>query len=115
MGKTRGELAVTEPHPAAFAAQDYIASLTAHPGKISIWSESFASCAIEGNRLAEVCSETLNRLLTGQPVSDRYILGLAFTILQGELKSSGSDTTEKLKDITKLIESNQNQPDIEQA
>jgi hypothetical protein len=81
---TRGELAVTEPHPAAFAAQKYLADL-AGQGKMFLWSESFASCAIEGNRLAEVCSETLNRLLNSQPVSDRYILGLAFTIMQAEL------------------------------
>jgi hypothetical protein len=54
-------------------------------GKMFMWSEAFASCAIEGNRLAEVCSETLNRLLNSQPVSDRYILGLAFTVMQAEL------------------------------
>jgi len=87
---TRGELAEREPHPAAFAAQQYLASL-AGEGKLSAWIESFASCAIEGNRLGEVCSETLDRLTHGEPVSDRYILGLAFTILQGEKQVSASD------------------------
>jgi len=38
------------------------------------------SCAIESNRLAEVCSGTLHRLMTQQPVSDRYILGLAWAV-----------------------------------
>jgi len=80
---SKGELKPTEPHPAAFTAQQYIASL-ASQNKLSAWVESFASCAIEGNRSAEICSETLDRLMHGQPVSDRYILGLAFTIMCGE-------------------------------
>jgi hypothetical protein len=42
--------------------------------------ESFSSCAIDGNRFAEVCGETLRRVMSGEPVSDRYILGLAWAI-----------------------------------
>ena len=42
--------------------------------------EAFSSCAIEGNRLAEICSETLDRLLKSEPVSDRYLLGLAWAM-----------------------------------
>lgn len=80
---TRGELKLGEPHPAAFDAQKFIASLS--HSEISIWLESFSSCAIEGNRLAEICSETLNRLMHSEPVSDRYILGLAFTIMCSKL------------------------------
>lgn len=80
---TRGELKLGEPHPAAYDAQKFIASLGA--SEISTWLESFASCAIEDNRLAEVCCETLNRLLHSEPVSDRYILGLAFTIMCSKL------------------------------
>ena len=34
----------------------------------------FSSCAISDNRLAEVCGETLQRWMTGQPVSDGYLL-----------------------------------------
>lgn len=78
---TRGTLGATEVHPAAYDAQKFIASLPPH--ELAMWSESFASCAIEGNRLAEVCSETLSRLMHSEPVSDRYILGLAFTIMKG--------------------------------
>jgi len=80
----RGQLSPTEPHPAAYAAQRYLADV-AGQGKMFLWSEAFASCAIEGNRLGEVCGETLNRLLHSEPVSDRYILGLAFTVMQAEL------------------------------
>ncbi len=40
--------------------------------------EAFASCAIEGNRTADVCGETLARIIEGKPVSDRYLLGLAW-------------------------------------
>lgn len=46
--------------------------------------ESFASCGIENNRLAEVCGETLRRVLAQEPVSDRYLLGLVWTIRQME-------------------------------
>jgi hypothetical protein len=42
--------------------------------------ESFANRSIEGNRLAEVCGETLLRLLNGRPISQRYLPGLAWTI-----------------------------------
>lgn len=86
--KIRGTLADTEPHPAAYAAKEWIAQLPMH--ELCMWQESFASCAIEGNRLAEVCSETLNRLTTGQSVSDRYLLGLAWTMrFREDLKKEG--------------------------
>ena len=74
----RGELNVGEPHPAALTAKAYIA--TQGWETLAMWQEAFASCAIEGNRLGEICSETLARLIKGQAVSDRYVLGLAWTI-----------------------------------
>lgn len=40
--------------------------------------EAVASTAIEGNRLAEICNSTLNRLDADEPVSDRYLLGLCW-------------------------------------
>ena len=75
---THGTLADNEPHPAAYRAKEWIAGL--HPDDLFRWQESFASCSISGNRLAEGCSETLSRLMSGQPVSDRYVLGLAWTM-----------------------------------
>lgn len=74
----RGELSPTEPHPAAYEAKAWIAKQP--PEELYKWREAFASCAIEGNRLGEICAETLNRVLTSQPVSDRYLLGLAWTM-----------------------------------
>lgn len=85
MGSDRGTLAPTEPHPAAFLDKDYIASL--HMDRLLSYREAFASCAIEGNRLGEVCVETINRLFDKQPVSDRYLLGLAWAIRSMEDKN----------------------------
>ena len=47
------------------------------------WAEAFASVSIAGNRLAEVCSETLRRAMAGEPVSDRYLLGLCWVMRYG--------------------------------
>ncbi len=80
----RGVLEVGEPHPAAESAKYYLSALGAK--KLFQYLEAFSSCAIEGNRLGEICSETLNRLMQGEPVSDRYLLGLAWAIKSMEEK-----------------------------
>lgn len=74
----KGELEPGEIHPAAQAAFIFIrkASYT----EMIKWRETFATCALAGNRLAGVCHETLRRLMEGETVSDRYLLGLAWTI-----------------------------------
>jgi hypothetical protein len=77
----RGELEPAEPHPAAYEAKAWIAKQPVE--ELLKWREAFATCAIEGNRLGAVCAETLNRLLNSQPVSDRYLLGLAWTMRSG--------------------------------
>ena len=65
----------TEPHPMARSALAYIReNLTAMD------TEAMASCAIENNRAAEICLSTYRRLESGEPVSDRYVLGLAWLI-----------------------------------
>lgn len=74
----RGTLAPTEFHPAARAAMAWLRTLPA--ADLYAWREAFASTALEGNRLAEICGETLDRLLRAVPVSDRYLLGLAWTM-----------------------------------
>ena len=74
----RGTLGPSEAHPVAQSALIYVSSV---PLAVLLeWQEAFASCAIEGNRLAEICGETLRRLLHGEPVSDRYLLGLAWAL-----------------------------------
>ena len=80
----RGTIKEGEHHPAADMAVEKIRSLSG--ADLAMWQESFASCAIEGNRLAEICSETLRRLLVGEPVSDRYLLGLAWAIFFKEAR-----------------------------
>ncbi len=75
---TPGTLAEGEHHPAADSAKEYLNRLGSR--ELMRLQESFASVAMSGNRTAEICSETLDRLLLGQPVSDRYLLGLAWTV-----------------------------------
>ncbi len=79
---TRGTLKEGEYHPAARDALAYIQSLSFQ--QRAMWQESFASVALSGNRLSEICSETLARLMEGKSVSDRYLLGLAWVIRIGE-------------------------------
>lgn len=74
----RGELKPGQPHPAAQIALRYLSSIK--PEKLFVIAESFASCAIEGNEMAEVCSETMDRLLNHKPMSDRYLMGLAWAV-----------------------------------
>lgn len=73
-----GTLAEGEYHPAAKSAMWFIKGIPV--SDLGLWHEALASVAISGDRNAELCSETLNRIITGQPVSDRYLLGLAWTI-----------------------------------
>lgn len=80
-----GTLKLGDFHPSAAHAFAFIKSHTVF--ELDAWQEVFASCAIDGNRLAEVCSETLDRIMTGKPVSDRYVLWLAWAMLpQSQIK-----------------------------
>jgi len=80
----RGDLLPNEPHPMASSALAYLSGLGLQ--KLFEYQEAFASTAIEGNRLAEVCSETMRRVLAHEPLSDRYLLGLAWAIRDMEEK-----------------------------
>lgn len=83
-----GTLNVGEYHPAANSAAAWI---RAHPvTDLLMWQEAFASCAIEGNRCAELCSETLRRFMSGEGVSDRYLIALAWTMRGDEIQPSKS-------------------------
>jgi len=75
---TPGTLNPGEIHPAALDAMAYIRSVPTQD--LFNLVEAFASVAASGNRSAEVCGETLQRILNGEPVSDRYILGLAWAL-----------------------------------
>lgn len=75
-----GTLEIGEVHPSAHDAFQYVKECIRNPFMIGFSIESLASCSLSGNRLAEVCLATLDRIKTGQPVSDRYILGLAWML-----------------------------------
>jgi len=81
---TPGTLRLDEHHPAADDAMAWLQSYFSRkaPEEVFVLLESFASCGIENNRLGEVCGETLRRVLNREPVSDRYLLGLVWTIRQ---------------------------------
>jgi len=83
---TQGTLKEGEPHPSAYEAIRYLQDLGL--SELAIYSGSFASCSLSGNRDAEILSETLHRFMTGEPVSDRYLLGLAWAIRDVEDKKS---------------------------
>lgn len=80
MSEEPGTLAIGEVHPASHNAYAYLKVHLTNPFWFSVIRESMASSALSGNRLAEVCWETLRRFESGEPVSDRYLLGLAWFI-----------------------------------
>jgi len=80
---TRGTLLINEPHPMAEYALEYLRKIGLQ--KLARYREVMAACALSGNRPAEVCGETLQRILDGKPISDRYVLGLAWMILDLEV------------------------------
>jgi len=78
MIKDRTALKEGEHHPAALDALAYVNALDFQT--LCVLRESFASCAIDGNRMAEICGGTLQRVMDGEGVGERYILGLAWYI-----------------------------------
>lgn len=80
-----GTLELGEVHPATHIAAEYIdAQIDKHP----FIQEALASCALSDNRIAEVCSETLRRWLNKEPMSDRYLMGLAWMLWSMEQQST---------------------------
>lgn len=71
-----------EHHPSARAALAWVNSRPVHD--LLAWQEAFASCAIEGNRNAELCGETLRRVLACEGVGPQHILALERTMRYGE-------------------------------
>ena len=85
VGVDRTTLAVNEPHPSVKIARALLQKKVTEGLDLLVWREAFASCAIEGNRAAEVCLGTVNRLLNSEPISDRYFMGLVFAIIGRDL------------------------------
>ena len=85
MSETYGTLRLGEHHPAADSAFAWVKEqLLKNSMDAVLLQDSFASCGLSGNRTAELCSETLRRILNGESVSDRYLLGLAWTMREME-------------------------------
>lgn len=76
------EIRADEFHPAARSAYRWLKGfMITNRDDYLRYKEALASSALAGNRQAEICMGTIERLRTSQPVSDRYLLGLAWTIL----------------------------------
>ncbi len=83
----RGTLLPHESHPCSHQA---VAFVLKHGLKaLRGYLEAFYSVAMSGDRMAEICAETLRRVLDKEPVSDRYILGLAWAIREMEAGRDG--------------------------
>lgn len=68
-----------EPHPAAELARVWFNEWKKkNPERYIMVRESIASSSLSGNRMAEICNSTLNRIENGQQISDRYLLGLCW-------------------------------------
>lgn len=68
-----------EYHPVADSAMFWLRELQVkRPADYSMACEAIYSTAISGNRTAELCASTLDRLLIGESVSDRYLLALCW-------------------------------------
>lgn len=97
--QTIGTLKEGEFHPAANSAMAYIQGIP--PADLLLWAESLASTALSGSRLAEICTETLDRVMTGKPVSDRYLLGLGFTLMILEMEKGREAEIQKNEEVQK--------------
>ena len=73
-----GTLGFGEVHPAAQIAIDYMNGIDRL--KFMRHKEAIASTALAGNKLANVAFETLRRYEAGEPLSDRYLMGLAWLL-----------------------------------
>lgn len=70
-------LEIGEIHPAARSAFEYIKNQMATIEWI-VLEEAIASTALSGERDSNIYLGTIKRLRNNEPVSDRYILGLAW-------------------------------------
>lgn len=70
-----------EYHPAVDSAMAWLKEFQREkPHEWAKIKESIASTALSENRLAEICHGTIQRLEDGEPVSDRYLLGLCWFV-----------------------------------
>jgi hypothetical protein len=75
-----GMLGIHESHPAAVDAMAWLKQRVDSPASAGVALGAFDTMAAEGSRLAEVCAGTLRAFIAGEPVIDRYLLGLCWTL-----------------------------------
>lgn len=69
-------------HPAARSAYRWLKGfMMTNPEDYTRSRLALSIAAESGNRQAQICMGTIERLASSQPVSDRYLLGLCWTIL----------------------------------
>lgn len=81
-----GVLRPGEYHPATDAAFKYLAELPLDT--LTEHMKTLANQAVAGSRCAGVCLHTLNAMLSGNQLADRYILGAAWTVKELEASKS---------------------------
>lgn len=76
------EIKADEFHPAARQAYRWLKGfMVTNPADYSRCMLALSMAAVGDNRQAQICMGTVERLRTSQPVSDRYLLGLCWTIM----------------------------------
>ena len=68
-----------EPHPAYITALNFLNSIPI--GEFPKIKEFMEKNSKDGVKIGEVCVWAIDRFMTGKPLTDRHILGLAWTII----------------------------------
>lgn len=77
-----------ESHPAVYKALSYLRKLRI--GDLVTFRDLYYQRALEGDKSAAVAYGTLRMFLEGKEISDRYLLGLTYEMLQEDQNTSGS-------------------------
>lgn len=100
-----------EYHPSADSALAWLkVFMLKDPVRWLTIKEAIASTALSGNRIAELCNSTINRLANGDPVSDRYLLGLAWFIRDNFERDSSEKTINRNPSIQRPRKRKKNTP-----
>ncbi len=77
---TEATIVEGEYHPAADSAMAWLKNfMVTEPARYLLIKQSLYDTALSGNRLAELCCSTIDRMAKGEPISDRYVAALAWT------------------------------------
>jgi hypothetical protein len=109
-----GTLGLNEHHPSVHHAFKWLKQiLCLDPLGTVMTREALASCSIEGNKLAEVCGSTLDRMSKGEDVGERYVFGLAWHMMRQEISHNlkifveAADKLREAKDQDAIIKASE--------